>query len=66
VLKVKVPIIFSGTEGFPARRDGRYALGIPAFAYATNDVEAITKQHRMFNSNYPLNVTKVYMQVLKS
>jgi hypothetical protein len=23
VLKVKVPIIFSGTEGFPARRDGR-------------------------------------------
>jgi len=23
--KVKVPIIFSGTEGFPPRRDGRYS-----------------------------------------
>jgi hypothetical protein len=23
MLKVKVPIIFSGTQGFPARRDGR-------------------------------------------
>jgi len=22
-LKVKVPVIFSGTEGFPARRDAR-------------------------------------------
>jgi len=22
--KVKVPVIFSGTEGFPPRRDGRY------------------------------------------
>ena len=26
ILKVKVPIIFSGTEGFPARRDGRYSM----------------------------------------
>ena len=43
-----------------------YALGILVFAYATNDIEAITKQHRMFNSNYLLNVTKVYMRVLKS
>jgi hypothetical protein len=25
MLKVKVLIIFSGTQGFPARRDGRYA-----------------------------------------
>ena len=24
VSKVKVPLIFSGTEGFPARRDARY------------------------------------------
>jgi len=24
MLKVKVPIIFSGTQGFPLRRDGRY------------------------------------------
>jgi hypothetical protein len=24
MLKVKVPIIFSGTQGFPACRDGRY------------------------------------------
>jgi hypothetical protein len=24
ILKVKVPIIFSGTQGFPARRDRRY------------------------------------------
>jgi hypothetical protein len=23
ILKVKVPINFSGTQGFPARRDGR-------------------------------------------
>jgi hypothetical protein len=26
MLKVKVPINFSGTQGFPARRDGRYYL----------------------------------------
>jgi hypothetical protein len=34
MLKVKVPIIFSGTQGFPARRDGRYSLeevGTPVF-----------------------------------
>jgi hypothetical protein len=24
MLKVKVPIIFFGTQGFPARRDGHY------------------------------------------
>jgi hypothetical protein len=24
MFKVKVPINFSGTQGFPARRDGRY------------------------------------------
>jgi hypothetical protein len=26
MLKVKVPIIFFGTEGFSARRDGRYMI----------------------------------------
>ena len=26
ILKVKVPIIFFGTQGFSARRDGRYYL----------------------------------------
>jgi len=26
ILEVKVSIIFSGTWGFPARRDGRYIL----------------------------------------
>jgi hypothetical protein len=48
---------------FAAEEDG--ASGILTFAYATNDirVEAITKQYRMLNSNYPLNVTKVYMRV---
>ena len=24
IFKVNVPVTFSGTEGFPARRDGRY------------------------------------------
>jgi hypothetical protein len=24
ILEVKVPVIFSGTKGFPPRRDGRY------------------------------------------
>src|SRR5271168_3025139 len=27
MLKVKVPIIFFGTQGFSARRDGRYNVG---------------------------------------
>jgi hypothetical protein len=26
ILKVKVPMIFLGTEGFSLRRDGRYAI----------------------------------------
>jgi len=26
--KVKVPVRFSGTQGFPARRDGRYFIAI--------------------------------------
>jgi len=26
--KVKVPVIFSSTEGFPPRRDGRYVISI--------------------------------------
>ncbi len=26
ILEVKVPVIFSGTEGFPLRRDGRYTM----------------------------------------
>ena len=29
MLKVKVPIIFSGTQGFLARRDGRYYVAKP-------------------------------------
>ena len=28
MLKVKVPIIFFGTQGFSARRDGRYKLDL--------------------------------------
>jgi hypothetical protein len=30
MLKVKVPVSFSGTEGFPARRDARYSVHKPA------------------------------------
>ena len=28
MLEVKVPIIFSSTQGFPLRRDGRYPIFI--------------------------------------
>ena len=28
MLEVKVPIIFSGTKGFPLRRDGRYGESV--------------------------------------
>jgi len=28
MFKDKVPILFSGTEGFPSRRDGRYCLQV--------------------------------------
>ena len=32
MLQVKVPSIFSGMQGFPARRDGRYHLRLSCLA----------------------------------
>ena len=36
ILKVNVPVKFSGTEGFPLRRDGRYKsfVGLQVFTGA--------------------------------
>ena len=39
MLKVKVPIIFSRTQGFPAHRDGRYYVAKPYIL--TQDSNAI-------------------------
>jgi len=46
--KVKVPVIFSGTEGFPPRRDGRYLILIkmsyPSFRASPSSRKARSAQ----------------------
>jgi len=49
MLKVKVPASFSGTEGFPTRKDGRYRLGDTQLSH-------VYKASNQYDGNARLNI----------
>jgi hypothetical protein len=63
MLKVKVSIIFFGTQGFPARRDGRYSFSsflIPALCLRPKRVVSrafFHAPHSSFELQYLLKFT---------
>jgi hypothetical protein len=58
ILEVKVPIIFSGTQGFPLRRDGRYCTiyKVPNCCWCSwlGSLSANSKQSTIILSTMPL------------